>query len=460
MFSPEIFIMQADRICHELFEQFSENLFEKIELKQYELEQKKTGGDSSLPRDDENLSFEIMLKREQLILELKKGCNNFVVSEGFSDQNKISFFVIYINNEEKRTYEKARIFFDKLMEELFSYFNKEFLADNTYFYNGSIISIITRDSIDSLVTEISRRCCKNNEFSLYDNINLSLKNVLSELASTTYEKSEAEGLIYFVDDIEKVNFQFEFKNHEEYGSFDLGNIRLLRKLLELTSVKNDIGIISDTNFIYGLGSIKDEVLREGSGGVLSFEHGSQNFYSVIFEGNRKWTVYENNDEVISIRNNSLVFVNSLISKREFASYLVKVFPEKKDSDDIGAMYGIVKALVKQRKGTILVIKKDAQNFIQKYQDLCMIINPVRLDDKNAEKLSSIDGAIIMDENCICYGFGAVLDGLDTGTGNRGRGSRFNSSERFYNLYKNEENTDLMVFILSDDGNYNFFPDFR
>ena len=27
-----------------------------------------------------------------------------------------------------------------------------------------------------------------------------------------------------------------------------------------------------------------------------------------------------------------------------------------------------------------------------------------------------------------------------------------------NLYKNEENTGLIVFILSDDGNYNFFPE--
>ena len=124
------------------------------------------------------------------------------------------------------------------------------------------------------------------------------------------------------------------------------------------------------------------------------------------------------------------------------------------------MYNIMKTLVKQEKGTILVIKHDAESFIKKYEDLCMVIDPVKLDEKNVEKLSSIDGAIIMDENCICYGFGAVLDGLDTGFGNRGRGARYNSSERFYNLYKNETDTDLMVFILSDDGNYNFFPEIK
>ncbi len=269
-----------------------------------------------------------------------------------------------------------------------------------------------------------------------------MRNILEELASTTYEKTSTEGLIFFTDSPDKANFQFKFKDYSEYGNFNQNNIRLIRKLLELTSVKNGIGIISDTNAIYGIGSLKE--------GIESF--------SVSFDGDRKWTLFENEDELLSIRNNNVVFVSNLISKREFTSYATKVFPEKKDSEDIATLYNILKTLVKQKKGTILVVKKDAEKLIQKYQDLCMVINPVQLDEKNVEKLSSIDGAIILNENCTCYGFGAVLDGLDTGTGNRSRGSRFNSSERFYNLYKNENNTALMVFILYDDGNYNFFPE--
>ena len=213
-------------------------------------------------------------------------------------------------------------------------------------------------------------------------------------------------------------------------------------MLELTNQKSGIGIISDTNYIYGIGSVNEHT----------------DFYSVAFDSDRKWTIFEKDNELISIRNNSLMFVSNLISRREFTNYATKIFPDRKDSDVIPAMYGIIKTLIKQKKGSILVIKKDAQEFIKKYQDLCIVIDPVKLDEKNVEKLSSIDGAIIMDENCICYGFGAVLDGLDTGSGNRARGSRYNSSERFFNLYKNEDNTDLIVFILSDDGVFNFFPE--
>lgn len=430
MISPDIFLMQADKICHELFEQFSENLFSRIELKQYE----EAG-------TEENPLLQIVT-RDNLSIDLEKTSEKYIASEPFSESGKTNYFVVYFSKEEKKTFEKYQTFFEQLLEQVFKYFIREYLDDNAYFYNGSIHSILARDAIDSLITEISRKCSKTDDFSLYDNVNLSLKNILNELSALTYEKTITQGLIYFTERPENADFQFEFKNYEEYGTFDLNNIRLLRKLIELTNIKDGIGIISDTKNIFGIGSIKD----------------GTEYFSVTFDDDRKWTVFENGSELISIRNNALVFVNSLLTRKEFSAYASAVFPEKKDSEDIPNMYNILKALVKQKKGTILVVKKDAAEFIKKYQDLCMVINPVHLDEKNVERLSSIDGAIIMDENCICYGFGVVLDGLDTGAGNRARGSRYNSSERFYNLYKNNDNTDLMVFILSDDGNFNFFPE--
>lgn len=432
MISPELFIMQADRICREVFELFSDTIFSKIEIKQFDNESE--GGEIN--------NLLVILKRETLFSELEASGEKFSISEVFFSEEKLNFFVIYYNKDEKKLFDKYQTFFNKIISFLFDYFIKEYTADNSYFYNGSINSIIIRDSIDSLVTDISRKCCVDNDFSIYDNINLSLKNILSELSSLTYEKNLTEGIIYFTTSPDNANFQFKFNNYEDYGKFDLKNLKLIRKLLELTNYKNGVGIISDTNYIYGIGEIKKDC----------------DYFTVIFNDDRKWTLYEKENELISIRNNSFVFINNLLSKREFTSYVTKIFPEKKDSDDISTMYNLLKTLIKQKKGTILVIKKDANVFLKKYQDLCISIIPTKLDEKNIEKLSSIDGAIIMDENCICYGFGAVLDGLDTGNGNRARGARYNSSERFYNLYKNEDNTNLMIFILSDDGNYNFFPE--
>lgn len=430
MISPEIFIMQADKICHEVFELFSDSLFSSIEIKQFS---------DTIELSDMN-AFMLIVQRDSLIDELENAGELFSISQSFISDGNPSFFIIHYNNGERKLFEKYETFIKKLEEQLFDYFIKQYNIDNSYFYNSSSNSIIIQDSIDSLVTDISKKCRKNDDFSIYDNINLSLKNIINELSAQTYEKSITEGFIYFTQSPENANYQFEFTNYESYGKFELKNIKLLRKLMELTDTKKQIGIISDTNFIYGLGTIADET----------------EFYCVRFDDDRKWTLSENQNELISIRNNNLIVIGSFISKKEFSQYTSKVFPHSTE-EEVENMYSILKSLIKEKKGTILVIKKDAQDFTKKYQDLCIEINPVKLDEKNVEKLSSIDGAIIMDDKCICYGFGAVLDGLDTGTGNRARGSRYNSSERFYNLYKNEEGTDLMVFILSDDGNYNFFP---
>lgn len=432
MISAELFLMQADKVCSEVFEHLSENLYSRVELKTF---------DKTFEADKVN-TFTVLIQREQLISEYEKTGEKFLISEAFENESQFCFFVIIFNKEQKKNIEKYFTLYEKVVNQIFEYLIEEYKKENTYFYNSTANFIIIRAALDNLVTEISKKCCSNNDFSLYDNINFSLKGIINELSFLTYEKNSTQGLIYFTSSPDNADFQFEFNNYEDYGKFDSKNLKLLRKLLELTNKKNDIGIISDTNNIYGIGSIKE----------------GRDFYSVSFDDDQKWTVFENGTELVTLRNNSLVFENSFLTKKEFISYASKIFPEKSETEELSNIYGILKSIIKQGKGTILVIRKDARDFIKKYQDLCIEIKPVKLDEKNVEKLSSIDGAIIMDENCICYGFGAVLDGLDTGFGNRARGSRYNSSERFYVHYRNNDDTNFMVFILSDDGNYNLFPE--
>lgn len=436
-----IFFAQAEKICREVFERLSGNLFESIEIKQFE---SSYFGVDEADFTKEQSAFFSIIARDSVAEEMQAQNRNVVISNSFFDDNKINFFVITYKNRDEKKYLKYQKFFESLFSILFDFLKEKWCEGTVYFYNGSISTIIVRRAVDDLVTEISKRCCKYNDVSLYENINLSLLNVISDLSYQTYEKGETQGMIYFTNDKSNADYLFEFQNYEDYGFFLQDNLKLLRKLLELTDVKSGIGIISDTNRIYGIGSVKSGCFC----------------HSVIFEDDHKWTLFDEENELLAMKNSSPVFVSNLMTKRDFVNYASRIFPEKADSekDEISTMYNIIKALIKQKKGTILVIMKDAEKHIHKYQDLSMIIKPVPLDERNVEKLSSIDGAIIMDENCVCYGFGVVLDGLDTGTGNRARGSRYNSSERFFNLYKNEENTGLIVFILSDDGNYNFFPE--
>lgn len=434
--NKQIFLLQAEKIVKEILEQIAEDLFISIDVRDFE-NQFQTTDSSELQAS----AFYSIIVRDQLLDELQQNKTTAFISNSFTENNIIRFFLIKYDNKKEKLIQKYQTFCTYLTEAIFDFLLDEWNKENFYFYNSSISSIILRNAIDNLVTEVSKKCCGYNDIALYENINLSMLNILSDLSYQTYEKTNTEGLIYFTDNPLNAEYQFKFENPDDFGNFSQTNQKLLRKLLELTSPKKELGIITDSNKIYGIGKIKEGFLN----------------YNVSFEDDHKWILSKDDVELITMKENSLLFMNTKFTYSDFASYATKVFPELEDKDECSELHSIIKSLIKQQKGTILVVMKDAQKYIENYRDLAILIDPVKLDEKNVEKLSSIDGAIIIDQNCICYGFGAVLDGIDTGSGNRARGSRYNSSERFYNYYKNKDNAELFVFVLSDDGNYNFFP---
>lgn len=444
MENKELFLMQAEKIVKEVLDQLTEGLFERVEIKDYENQLEAQSGADIFAKAFGISSLYSVVAKDQLDKELENQKDNAFVSDAITEDGLISFIVIYYSGKKARIVQKYQTFCNCLTEALFAFLIKEFKNDNFYFYNNSISNIIVHDAMNNLVTEVSKQCCGYADIALFENINLSLFNILTELSFQTYEKNDSEGLIYFTNDISNADFQFKFDNYEDVDFFSLNNLKLIRKLLELTSVKKGIGIVSDTNRIYGIGSIKEGGLN----------------YSVTFTENHKWVLSKDEDELLTIRDNSLMLGNNRLSLGDFKDYVSGIFPalDVENSDIPSDMLGIIKSLIKQQKGTILVVMKEAKKYVERYRDLSLLIEPVKLDEKNVEKLSSIDGAIIMDENCICYGFGVVLDGIDTGSGNRARGSRYNSSERFYNYCRSENTDQLFVFILSDDGNYNFFPE--
>lgn len=170
-------------------------------------------------------------------------------------------------------------------------------------------------------------------------------------------------------------------------------------------------------------------------------------------------------------------------KRIFASRVSMVLVQK--------MYNCVKGVVRSGHGGVLVFfnpktvdAQDANNeyaVAQKVRDeanrLCKVatgIDPVV--DVNADvaaTMSSIDGAMLMDVDCKCYAIGVILDGIAGNYyGDKSRGSRFNSSERYAENKKDdtsvanasgtkEDDSDadsnLMVVVVSEDGMVDIFP---
>ena len=74
-------------------------------------------------------------------------------------------------------------------------------------------------------------------------------------------------------------------------------------------------------------------------------------------------------------------------------------------------------------------------------------------------ISNIDGAIIFDLEGHLRAYGLILDGLAVQTGNRARGSRFNSAKTFIDYYGSRKLTGIQyfAFVLSEDGDIDCMP---
>ena len=423
----ERFMEIAGLCAKEVLGVFEPNIFRKIELVSFELSDKEQL--ASEEKEIERIKIMDGFKEAHDIDQTKY----IISSEYILENNKLSFFYLSYAHRITLFYND---FFLNCCKELLN--NFIFQCEKLDFYNTEYYQTILRNSAVNLLSSLSEECLIHEQnSSIFTNIN--------ELSLLTYEKNKTNGSIYFIfaDEMDKYSkYVFKFLKRIPFSS---ENCKLLRKYLELTDAKNNIGLISDTNYIYGIG-IEDPEL---------------NYFNVIYKSGFSWDLLQKDVKLFSVKNNKIYIENEDIFLREFATIYKQEFSNVFESSNLKNIQNCILALLRENKGAILVISNKSKEIINEhYKDLSTLIDTIKLDDNNIKKLSSIDGAIFIDEMANCYGFGAILDGLDTQKGNPARGSRYNSSQRFFAYYKEKyaaDNIKLLVFILSDDGNYDIFP---
>ena len=116
-------------------------------------------------------------------------------------------------------------------------------------------------------------------------------------------------------------------------------------------------------------------------------------------------------------------------------------------------------IVLEHKGGILVISDHAKEEAERLFKQSILIAPTTLTSDSTKKLTSIDGAILIDTDCICYSIGTILDGIVSDNGNPERGSRYNSSVRYCD-YRRSLGENVVVVIISEDGMVDIVPKLR
>ena len=207
------------------------------------------------------------------------------------------------------------------------------------FYNTEYYQTILKNSAINLLSSLSEECLIHEQnSSIFTNIN--------ELSLLTYEKNKTNGLIYFLfaDEIDKYsNYVFKFVKKIPFSS---ENCKLLRKYLELTDANNHIGLISDTNFIYGIGKEDLEL----------------NYFSVIYKNGFSWDLLQKEAKLFSVKNNKICIENETLFLREFATIYKQEFSDLFENSNLKSIQNCILSLFRENKG-----KKLSTSIIKIYQ---------------------------------------------------------------------------------------------
>ena len=81
------------------------------------------------------------------------------------------------------------------------------------------------------------------------------------------------------------------------------------------------------------------------------------------------------------------------------------------------------------------------------------VEPTHLADELVRRVTSIDGAVLVDTTGKCHAIGVILDGIAIEGGDPARGARFNSAGRYVATAKGK----TVALVVSEDGHVNALP---
>ena len=213
----------------------------------------------------------------------------------------------------------------------------------------------------------------------------------------------------------------------------MSDYRAVRKLLEVSS--DELSLLCDSNYIYGLGH---EI------GV--YEEEAEDLFCIKFTGHYSWELRHGNNMLVRVSYGQPCLPRVQIEKEEFIKEAQQIFPDI-EIRQIEQLWNLAMKASQQKHGTIVVISAGAESEAARLKTQCINIEQVPLTSQLMERITAIDGAVLMNPNSTCYAIGAILDGFATEKGNPSRGARYNSAIRYVESSKYP----CLAIVVSADG---------
>jgi len=268
---------------------------------------------------------------------------------------------------------------------------------------------------------------------------LSLFEQINNISSLYYENNASTGKIVFA---QQKSIKKGHKNIDQIlllsQKVSLYNTRLIRKLLEMC--KSGIALLSDGKYVYGICRI-----------VGKFNLEREDIFHIDFLDLYEWEFIYYEKPLIKINHNEIYLPQNEVSYTTFKLRLKELFP-KITSKNTNGLFLIMNKALEQKNGTMLVISTNAKSETLRLKSQGFLVQPKVITPDIVKKITSIDGAVLIDTDCICYGIGVILDGMATTNGDTSRGARYNSAIRYVETIKNNKHfSDCLAIVISEDG---------
>lgn len=262
---------------------------------------------------------------------------------------------------------------------------------------------------------------------------------LNAVSSWMYEGTGSRGtMVLAVAGSDEVSVQLRFAQTVPFSE-----PRWARKVLEMAP--SDTSLLADTEGVYGLGKLSEEVDAWSS----------QDVFEIDFVGHYYWRLRCGNKVLLS----SKYGVPSLPVPRFPIHHLTETHARLFPESDPGARSRLARlydVAVSQPHGSMLVVAEDAASEAERLDRQGIRIEPTRMTQRMYKQVSRVDGSILVDPSLVCHAVGVILDGSAHVNCTPSRGARYNSGLR----YVLGADTRRLAVVVSDDKTVDVIPGYR
>jgi hypothetical protein len=293
-----------------------------------------------------------------------------------------------------------------------------------------------RDDIPGILRQAAADLCSAISLATRDFMFQEVFQSINKVSALRYEGAETKGSIVFgTPNAPEIDYQVRFKKPTPLTSH-----RLVRKLIEMSG--NGLACVCDgSNGLSGLASITADA--------------GEALFRVIFTGHYQWSLLYGDTILMECAFGVPVIPSLRLTEPAFLSNIQRILPGL-TTDQGHTLWVAVSAAMDQKHGTMLVVSEDASGEADRLQNQSIPIQPKTLSPELIERISGIDGAILLDRNCRCHAIGVILDGMASQTGDSSRGARFNSAIRYVPSVR----VPTLCLVVSEDGYVNMVPTLR